>query len=147
MSGLRTLINLHPNEQEFHYYSFSVKLERCVGSCNTINDLSNKACVPNKSEDLNISFFNMIAGINESETSKHISCECKCKFDKTKLIQINCGITINVDVNVKSMILICEKEYVWNPAACNCENGKYLVILWMIQRLSVMKLWNHAMKK
>ena len=71
MSGLRTLINLHSNEQEFHYYSFSVKLERCAGSCNTINDLSNKACVPNKSEDLNISVFNMIAGINESETSKH----------------------------------------------------------------------------
>ena len=27
-----SLINLHPNEysQEFHYYSFSVKLDRCV---------------------------------------------------------------------------------------------------------------------
>ena len=21
---------------------------------------------------------------------------------------------------------ICEKDYVWNPATCNCENGKYL---------------------
>ena len=21
---------------------------------------------------------------------------------------------------------ICEKEYVWNPSTCNCENGKYL---------------------
>ena len=21
---------------------------------------------------------------------------------------------------------ICEKYYVWNPATCNCENGKYL---------------------
>ena len=20
---------------------------------------------------------------------------------------------------------ICEKDYVWNPATCNCENGKY----------------------
>ena len=39
-----TLINLHPNEysQEFHYYSFAVKLGRCVGSCNTVNNLSNK---------------------------------------------------------------------------------------------------------
>ena len=42
-----TLINLHPNEysHEFHYYPFSVKLDRCVGSCNTLNDLSNKVCV------------------------------------------------------------------------------------------------------
>ena len=39
-----TLIKLHPNEycQEFQYYPFSVKLDRCVGSCNTLNDLSNK---------------------------------------------------------------------------------------------------------
>ena len=38
-----TLINLHPNEysQEFHYYPFAVKLDQCVGSCNTLNDLSN----------------------------------------------------------------------------------------------------------
>ena len=21
---------------------------------------------------------------------------------------------------------ICEKDYVWKPATCNCENGKYL---------------------
>ena len=37
-----TLINIHPNEysQEFHYYSFAVKLNRCAGSCNTLNDLS-----------------------------------------------------------------------------------------------------------
>ena len=42
-----TLINLHPNEysHEFHYYPFSVKLDRCVGSCNTLNDLSSKVCV------------------------------------------------------------------------------------------------------
>ena len=33
-----TLINLHPNEcsQEFHYYPFAVKLDRCVRSCNTL---------------------------------------------------------------------------------------------------------------
>ena len=61
-----SLINLHPNEysQEFHYYPFAVNLDRCVGSCNTLNDLSNKVCVPNKTEDLNLSEFNMITGIN-----------------------------------------------------------------------------------
>ena len=21
---------------------------------------------------------------------------------------------------------ICEKDYIWNPATCNCKNGKYL---------------------
>ena len=59
-----------------------VKLDRCVASCNTVNDLSNKVCVPNKTEDLNLSVFNMITGINESKIlTKDISCECKCRFD------------------------------------------------------------------
>ena len=69
-----TLINLHPNEysQEFHYDPFAAKLDRCVGSCNTLNALSNKV-YPNKTEDLNLSVFNMITGINESKTlTKHI---------------------------------------------------------------------------
>ena len=65
-----TLINLHPNEysQKFHYYSFAVKLDSCVGSCNTLNDLSNKARISNKTEDLNLSVLNMNTGINESKT-------------------------------------------------------------------------------
>ena len=61
-----TLINLHPNEysQEFHYYAFAVKLDRCVRSCNTLNDLSNKLCIPYKTEELNLSVFNTITDIN-----------------------------------------------------------------------------------
>ena len=45
-----TLINLDPNEydQELYCYPFVVKLYRCIGSCNTLNDLSNKMSVPNK---------------------------------------------------------------------------------------------------
>ena len=102
-----TLIHLHSNEysQEFHYYPFSVKLDRYVGSCKFLNDLSNKVCIPNKTEDLNLSVFNMITGINESKPlTKHISCECKCKFDGKNLIEINGGITINFDVSVKNII-------------------------------------------
>ena len=35
-----TLTNLHLNEysQECHYYSFSVKLEKCGGSCSALDD-------------------------------------------------------------------------------------------------------------
>ena len=61
-----TLMNLHPNEysKELHCYPFAVKLDRCVGSCNMLNDLSNKVCIPNKTEDLNLSMFNMITEMN-----------------------------------------------------------------------------------
>ena len=83
-----TLINLHPNEysQEFHYYSYAVKLDKCVANFNTHNDLSKRVCVPKKTEGLNIHVFKMITGKNESKIStKNISCECKCRFDRKKM--------------------------------------------------------------
>ena len=53
--------------KELHYYLFAVKLKRCVGCCNTLDDLFNKVCVPNKTEDLNLSLPNMNTGIDESK--------------------------------------------------------------------------------
>ena len=35
----------------------------CTGSYNILNDLSNRICVPNKTEDLNLKVFSMIAEI------------------------------------------------------------------------------------
>ena len=82
-----TLINLDPNEysQELHYYPFADKLDRCVASWYILYDLSNKVCVPNKTEDLNLSVFNMIKRIKESKTlTKRLPCKCKYKFDDRK---------------------------------------------------------------
>ena len=126
-----TLINLHPNEnsQELFYHPFTVKLDICVGSCNTLNNLSNKVCVSNETEDLNLSMFNMIKGINESKTlTKHISSKCKCKFDGRKC---NWNQWRNNDkgrCKCKKQN-ICEKDFIWNPATCSCGNGKYLAMI------------------
>ena len=85
-------INLHPNEhsQEFHYYPFAVKV-----------------CVPDKTEDLNLSVFNMITRINELKTlTKHISCECKCKFDGRNCNPDQWWNNENVDVSVKNVMYV-----------------------------------------
>ena len=76
-------------------------LNICVGSCNTINDLSMcKVCVPSKTEDLNLSVFNMTTWINESKTlAKHVLCDYKCKFDGRK----------------------CYSNQKWNNDKCWCE--------------------------
>ena len=83
-----TFVNLHPNEysQKFHYYPFTIKLDKYVGSCNTLNDLPKKVCVPNKTEDLNLIVFNIITGINESKTL------------------VDGVIMINVNVSVKNVM-------------------------------------------
>ena len=42
-------------------------------------------CVPNETEKLNLSVFNVITGINESNVlTPHVSCKCKCKFGGRK---------------------------------------------------------------
>ena len=58
--------------QRLCYYPFADTLDRCVRNCNALDNLTNKASVPNKPEDLNLSIFNMIKGINESKTLKCI---------------------------------------------------------------------------
>ena len=130
-----TLINLHPNEysQEFHYYPFAVKLDRCVGSCNTLNDLSNKECITNKIEDLNLSVFNMITSINDSKTlTKHILRECKCKLMEQNASQINGGIAINADVSVKNIMYV--KRIIFGILLhVIVEIGNIEQILWIIQ--------------
>ena len=62
-----TLINFYLNEysQELLYNPFAIKLDKYVRSCNTVNDLSNKICILNKTEDLNIYVFNMITRKNK----------------------------------------------------------------------------------
>ena len=123
------LIGLNSDDypQGLHYYPFVVNLDKRVGSWDTLNNLYNMVCVPNKTEDLNISDFNMITGINESKTlTEHISCQCECKFyggecnSNPKWNSEECQCECD-DHNS------CERDYIWNLATCSCENGKYMI--------------------
>ena len=119
-----TSFNLHPNEysQEFHYYPFAVKLDRCFGSCITLSDLSNKVCVPNKIDDLNLRRFNMITGINESKIlTKDISCECKFRLDGRKCNSDQWWNKDKCRCKCKKRH-VCEKDYIWNPSTCSYKN-------------------------
>ena len=44
----------------------------------------------------------------------------KVNLIKENVIQVNGGIMINVDVNVKNIINV--KSYIWNPSTCVFEN-------------------------
>ena len=136
-----TLVNLHSNEysQELYYYPFAVKLDRCIGSCNTLNDLSDKACIPNKTEDLNIHVFNMITSKKEQKIlTKEISCECKCRFDEKNIIQINDGTTINDNVSVKNVMYV--KKIIFGILLHAVEKMENIqLVLWTVHLLRVMK--------
>ena len=73
------------NHVELKYYLFMVILGKCNRSCNSVNELSTKTCVLNKTKNVNVKVFNIITKINKAKTLvKHISCESKCKFDSIK---------------------------------------------------------------
>ena len=99
-----TLISLHSNEysQDFHYYPFDVKLDRCVGSFNTLNDLCNKVCFPNKTENLNLRKNIMFGKITlcNCENQKYLASimddsaiisdeVMKTYYEETKIVPIN----------------------------------------------------------
>ena len=46
------VINVNSNEPVF--YPFSIKISKCSGSCNNINDPYEKICVPDDVKDLNV---------------------------------------------------------------------------------------------
>ena len=58
------IINLNADEPVF--YPLSIKLNKCGGDCNNINDPMAKLCVPDIVRDMNIKFFNLLARINET---------------------------------------------------------------------------------
>ena len=67
------------------YYPFMVNLDKCNGSCNTLDGPYNTVYVPNKTGCKFKCFWYDSNNMNYSKTlRKHILCECKCRFDGTK---------------------------------------------------------------
>ena len=65
------------------FYPFSVKINRCSGNCNSINDPYAKICVPDIVKNLNVKVFNLMSRSIETKLIKsHETCKCICRFNK-----------------------------------------------------------------
>ena len=69
--------------------------------------------------------FNMITGNEMKTLTKYISWECKCRFDGTKFNSNRWWNNYKCWYEFKKHN-IYEKGYIWNPATCDCGNGKCL---------------------
>ena len=58
------IINLDNNKSVFH--PFRIKVNKCSGSCNNINDPYAKLCIPVVIENINLKVFKLIQGLNET---------------------------------------------------------------------------------
>ena len=57
------LININSNEPSFYFYS--VKINKCSGSCNNINDPYAKMCILDIIKNINLKVFNLISRTKE----------------------------------------------------------------------------------
>ena len=123
------------NSKEPIFYSFSIKTNRCSGSCNNINDPYAKMCVPDGVKNLNIKVFNLMSWTNEMRHIKwHKTCKCKCRLDSSVCNNNQHWNEDKCRCECKELTDkgVCNKKFIWNPSNCECECdkscdiGKYL---------------------
>ena len=74
------MINVNTNEPVFYLYSITIN--KCKGSCNTINDPYAKLCVPDTFKNINVKVFSLMSRTNEiRDIEWHNTCKCKCILD------------------------------------------------------------------
>ena len=74
------IINVNRNNPIF--YPLSIKISKCSGNCNNINDPYAKICVPDVVKDLDVKVFNLMSRTNETKNIKwHETCKCECRLD------------------------------------------------------------------
>ena len=73
------LMNVNSDEPSFYLYS--IKVNKCSGSCNNINDPYEKLCVPDVVTNINIKVFHLMSRTNETRNVEwHETCKYKCRL-------------------------------------------------------------------
>ena len=54
------------NSDEPSFYPYSVKINKCSGSYNNINDPYAKPCIPDVVKKINLKVFDLMSGTNET---------------------------------------------------------------------------------
>ena len=121
---IRTEI-IHLNTNEPMFYPYSIKINRCKGICNTINNPCVKICVPDQIKNTNVKVFNLLSRTNETRHIKwHKTCKFKCKLDASIC---NNKQRRNDDRCICECKELIDKEtcgFIWNPSNFECECDK-----------------------
>ena len=116
-------VNEGVGEALFHPYNMLVN--KCSGSCDTINDPMARLCVPNIIKRVNMKVYNFLMRLNETHNVLwHESCKCVCKLNSSECNnkQIWNSGTCRCDCNEDFASRInCTIGYMWNPSTCECQ--------------------------
>ena len=97
------IINVNTNEPVL--YPFSIKVRKCSGSCNNINDPYAKLYVSDFVKNINTKVFNLMSRINETRhIIWHETCRCICRLSAS----------------------VCNNSQRWNKDKCRCECKEFI---------------------
>ena len=119
------IINVNSNNPVF--YPFSIKISKCSGNCNNINDPYAKICIPDVVKDLNVKVFNLLSITNEARLIKwHKMWICECRLDAIVCNNKQCWNNDKCRCECKKLIDkgVCVKGFLWNPNNFDCECDK-----------------------
>ena len=119
------IINVNTDEPVF--YPYSTTINKCKGSCNTINDPYAKLCVPDTIKNVNVKVFNLMSRTNETRHIKwHKTCKCKCRLDASVCNNKQRWNGDKCICECKELIDngMCDNGFIWNSSNCECECDK-----------------------
>ena len=119
------ITNVNTNEPIF--YPYSITINKCKGSCNTINYPYAKLCVPDNIKHINVKVFNQMSRTNETRHIEwHKTCKCKCRLDASACNNKQRWNEGKCRCECKELIDegMCGKGFIWNPSNCECECEK-----------------------
>ena len=123
------ILNVNEEIGEVLFYPYDVLVNKCSGSCDTLDNPMSKICVPKIIKNVNIKVYNFLMRLNETRNVLwHESCKCVCKLNSTvcNSKQIWNSNTCRCDCNEDfAGIISCDKGYMWNPSTCECQCGKW----------------------
>ena len=94
------IVNINIKEPVF--FPFSIKISKCSGTCDNINDPYAKLCVRDVVKNVNVRAFNLMSRTNETRyTEWHETCKCTCRLDGSLRNNKQRWNDVNAGVNVK----------------------------------------------
>ena len=74
------ILDVNEGIGEVLFYPYNVLVNKCSGSCGTINNPMAKLCVPDIVKRVNMQVYNFLMNLNETRSVLwHESCKCVCK--------------------------------------------------------------------
>ena len=114
------IIDINANDPVF--YPYSIKVNKCSGNCNNINNPYAKLCIPDVIKKINIKVLNLMSRTNETrQILWQETCKCVCRLTvavcKSKKIwdDDKCRRECREDLVDK---IVCNKGFDWNPTNC-----------------------------